>query len=316
MRVLLLAAALPLLPVSSTPSDLPGTLVPLRTGVRVYVETVGNGPEAVVIPMGSWLSDSFRALASPRRTLYLYDTRGRGRSEPVDPSRVSLANELADLDALRRHYRLDRMALVGWSHYGMMTAVYALRHPERVVRLIQMTPAPPRSDPFLEQEMAAIRSRVLPQEWNELEARRKSGVFGNDRAAECRAANGVLRRAYFGDFAANRRMTFDECAWDNELPENTQKFFAALLSSMGKWDYRTAARKLDVPRLVVHGAVDFIPMESSREWAAGSPSARLLVLPGVGHHPFVERPDLFFPAADRFLSGGWPEGAQVVPAGR
>ena len=64
----------------------------------------------------------------------------------------------------------------------------------------------------------------------------------------------------------------------------------------------------------MHGEKDFIPLAGSREWVAGNPNARLLVLPGVGHHPFVERPDLFFPAADRFLNGAWPEGAVAVPA--
>ncbi|WP_309890623.1 hypothetical protein [Archangium sp.] len=53
------------------------------------------------------------------------------------------------------------------------------------------------------------------------------------------------------------------------------------------------------------------PLEGAREWAASIPGARLLAIPGAGHAPHLERPDLFFPAVDAFLAGGWPEGASA-----
>ena len=289
-------------------------MVTLDTGARLHIVRIGTGGQVVVVPMGSWLAESFRGLASPGRTLVLYDTRGRGLSDPVDPAKVSFANELADLDALRRHLGVGKIALVGWSHYGLMTAVYAIRNPERVSRLIQMTPASPRKDPYLAEGMETARSRVSPEEYQQFETKKKSGGFAGDPVAECRAFLHFLRPAYFGDRSAMERMTFDECAREQERPDNVQKFFQALFASMGNWDWRREARSLSVPRLVVHGEKDFIPLAGSREWVAGNPNARLLVLPGVGHHPFVERPDLFFPAADRFLNGAWPEGAVAVPA--
>ena len=43
--------------------------------------------------------------------------------------------------------------------------------------------------------------------------------------------------------------------------------------------------------------------------AAAMPNARLLELKGVGHFPYVEDPEAFFAAVDRFLRGDWPEGA-------
>ena len=39
------------------------------------------------------------------------------------------------------------------------------------------------------------------------------------------------------------------------------------------------------------------------------PNARLLALKGVGHFPYVETPEVFFAAVNRFLKGDWPEGA-------
>jgi hypothetical protein len=38
----------------------------------------------------------------------------------------------------------------------------------------------------------------------------------------------------------------------------------------------------------------------------------LLVIEQSGHFPFVERPDVFFPAATAFLKGEWPPAARRV----
>ena len=43
--------------------------------------------------------------------------------------------------------------------------------------------------------------------------------------------------------------------------------------------------------------------------ATAMPNARLLELKGIGHFPYVEAPEVFFAAVDRFLRGEWPEGA-------
>lgn len=53
--------------------------------------------------------------------------------------------------------------------------------------------------------------------------------------------------------------------------------------------------------LVIHGSADVLPVESAREWAATLPDARVVLLEGVGHFPYLEAPEAFFPAMDAFL---------------
>jgi thiol-disulfide isomerase/thioredoxin len=67
---------------------------------------------------------------------------------------------------------------------------------------------------------------------------------------------------------------------------------------------------LEVPRLVIAGAEDAIPLEGVREWVAGLPNACLVVIPESGHWPFVEGKERFFGAVEAFLDGGWPEGGE------
>lgn len=42
----------------------------------------------------------------------------------------------------RAHYGAEHVSLIGFSYLGLMTAIYASRHPDRVERLAQLGPAP------------------------------------------------------------------------------------------------------------------------------------------------------------------------------
>lgn len=64
---------------------------------------------------------------------------------------------------------------------------------------------------------------------------------------------------------------------------------------------------------MIHGARDSIPLDGSREWVAGQPNARLLLVNGAGHWPHYEQPATTLGAIERFLAGEWPAGAEAIP---
>jgi len=43
----------------------------------------------------------------------------------------------------------------------------------------------------------------------------------------------------------------------------------------------------------------------------GQANARLLVIPGAGHWPHYEQPDLTLRAIDQFLRESWPDGVEA-----
>jgi proline iminopeptidase len=55
-------------------------------------------------------------------------------------------------------------------------------------------------------------------------------------------------------------------------------------------DLERALPSLDKPALFVHGTYDHIPLEAVEETVAALPDATLVVLDGVGHFPWLERP--------------------------
>jgi pimeloyl-ACP methyl ester carboxylesterase len=280
--------------------------------VRLYYRILGAGRETVVAPLALYHTTRLDRLARGRR-LVLYDPRGRGRSAGVPAEKVSLERNLSDLDAIRSAVGADRVALIGWSGLGMELFVYALRHPDRVTRLVQLAPVAPRWTPYSELMMADRARRTDSSAAATLEARVAAREFAGKPEAECRARAAVSQQATFGD-PALARLAPDVCAYPNEWPATIGAYFGALLRSIEGFDWRDSLGGIkDIPRLVIHGTRDNTPVAGNREWAAGQPNARLLLVEGAGHWPHYERPDVVLPAIEAFLDGTWPSGSVPVP---
>jgi proline iminopeptidase len=76
-----------------------------------------------------------------------------------------------------------------------------------------------------------------------------------------------------------------------------------IMASYGDWDLRQGLRSLNVPTLVVHGEEESIPMDLVEEWVTSMPRATLLRVPRAAHFTYAERPELVWPAVERFLTG-------------
>lgn len=283
-------------------------------GTRLYYQRVGNGADMVVSPAACFLNPDLESLAAGR-TIIFYDTRNRGRSQQVtDADAMTMAEEVRDLEAVRQHFALTQFKLLGWSYLGAVTALYAADNPTVVERLLLIGPIKPRRFRYSDEEDAKIRARVDPQAVQRLEGLRQGGMETQDPAAYCRAWQQTYLPRQMGNPEAIGRMRSDPCALPNEWGSNVTWTFQQLGRSWGDWDWRSTLARLQVPTLIIHGAEDAIPLASSREWAATLGNARLLVLPHVGHFPWVEDPSAFFPPVEQFLAGQWPDAAVLVAA--
>ena len=195
-------------------------------------------------------------------------------------------------------------------------ALYAAAHPERVKRLVLMCAISPRSDaPYDDPEDVARKEgeRIDPDGAKRLREMQQSGFATSDPEAYCREFQRVIVPRQMGRPEALARMRSDPCAFPNEWRHNIAKHTRTHVPPDSRhWDWRQRVSSVQAPALVIHGSKDLIPLESSREWAVVLPHARLLIIPGSGHFPHLEAPDVYFSAVERFLSGEWPEGATVV----
>jgi pimeloyl-ACP methyl ester carboxylesterase len=111
-------------------------------GVQLFYRMVGASSDPVVVLHGGpgFTMDSFAATSSH----WLGDTPSFSTTSaaPVGLPLVSDSTALdaqrfaEDLEAIRRHFRFERLTLLGHSWGAGVAALYAARHPDRVGRLL------------------------------------------------------------------------------------------------------------------------------------------------------------------------------------
>jgi proline iminopeptidase len=122
-------------------------------GAELYAREIGQGQAIVVLHGGPdfdhrYLLPELDRLSDSYRLIY-YDQRGRGWSATgVNPDDVTLASDIADIDKVREHFKLDSVVLMGHSWGTVLALEYTLRYPQRVSGLILMNPAPASTDDY------------------------------------------------------------------------------------------------------------------------------------------------------------------------
>ncbi|HEX6050875.1 MAG TPA: alpha/beta hydrolase [Gemmatimonadaceae bacterium] len=279
---------------------------------RLYFEIHGDSRDTVLVPGGVMLAPHL-ALLGERFTVVYYDPRGRGRSDWVgENKRLSIEAEVRDLEAVRSALAIGRAALVGFSYLGLVSAIYAADHPQRVSRLVLMGPMPPDHETASRYAPAERRARSASASARFAQSR--AGADTNDFAAECRRWYEAFGPLYVGDPADAARITTEFCVHENETPARLLWHNEQINRSLGRrWDYSRKAAAIRAPTLVIQGDRDLAASpDGGRRWAELIPEARLIMLAGAGHMTHLERADRVLLALQRFLSGQWPGEAMRV----
>jgi pimeloyl-ACP methyl ester carboxylesterase len=216
-------------------------------------------------------------------------------------------HDVDDLEAVRRHFGLERMTLIGHSYVGVTVALYAMSHPSHVERMIQIGPTGPtpakRFDPPL--SYADDVGRGVFAQLGQLQTRRDA----LDPVEFCREVWSVLAALYVTDPAdASRTRGWGRCELPNE--RNFMKYWmGAILPSLNALDIQAAdAARVTAPVLTIHGTKDrSAPFGGGQEWSERFPSGRLMTVPNAGHAPWIEAPEAVFGVLSAFLAGRWPE---------
>jgi pimeloyl-[acyl-carrier protein] methyl ester esterase len=212
------------------------------------------------------------------------DLRGHGRSAPGAFSLATLARDLAGLlDRLG----LERAVLAGWSLGAqvVLAALPLVRTRVSALALVAGTPRFTAADGWphglAPQTVAALAHRL-----------RRDPERAVGRFFEGMFAEGEL------DARARARVRALRAAIPLPDPASAQ----AGLDVLAREDLRPSLAAADLPVLLLHGERDAIcPAGAARAMAGVLPRARLAILPGAGHAPFLARPGLL---AEAVLSLG------------
>jgi proline iminopeptidase len=282
---------------------------------RLYYKIIGRGPDTLVAIHGGPGMDlesiygDFTALGA-KHVVIFYDQRGGGKSElPADTMRLVAARQIQDLDELRRHFKLAKVTLVAHSYGPLLAASYALAHPDAVKRMVFFGPVPPYRGDFNTRYGTALNARL---DSAQRAAMRTASRVRNDSASSeasqrqaCRDywALGLRPRLADPDRTLNL-VKSDFCSSDIVgIRYGNRIGNRVIMGSFGDWDLRAQLKTLNTPLLVVHGEMETIPMDMVEAWTTSMPHATLLKVPNAAHFTYAERPELVWPAVEKFLSG-------------
>ncbi len=258
-------------------------------GMSVHIRDDGprNAPALILLhgmgaslhtwePWARALADSFRVIR--------FDLPGHGLTPPDPEGDYSDARSHEILVALMESLGVPRATLIGNSMGGRIAWSFAAAQPQRVDKLVLISP-----DGFA------------------------SPGFEYDTPADVPASLGLMRYVLP---AWMLRMTLapayaDPSVLTDSLATRYHDFLLApgardaMLDRMRQTvltDPVPRLQQIQAPTLLLWGALDaMIPISNAQDYLDAMPNARLVTLPGLGHLPFEEAPAIALPPLRAFL---------------
>jgi len=282
-------------------------------GAGLYCRDVGRGAPIIVLHGGpdfdiSYLLPELDRLSDKFHLIY-YDQRGRGRSaDYVKPENVTLESEMADLDEVREHFHFGKVVLLGHSWGTVLALEYALRHPERVSRLVLMDPAPASAA-----DINRFR-KERPDKWPVLmELRKPIADTTAYKEADPEAViayyrvhfkTALARSEDYEKLIIRMQARFIEQGREGILKSRAveDRLVNETWASPNGYDLHPKLKGLNIPALVITGDHDFFPF-AAEHIAQTIPGARLVTLKDCGHFPYLECPAPLREQIDGFFRG-------------
>ena len=268
-------------PTTPTLRHVPRSGIVNANGQELFYEIHGAGPPLVLV-MGIGYDSSLWTLQqvpalSTRFTLILLDNRDSGRSSRADHP-YTIADMADDVAGLLDALDVGRTHLLGLSMGSMIGIEFALRHSERLDRLVLAGSA-----------AGPARSVIDPiSVWNWVKANDPDGeMFGAQQ----------FTWLFSTAFLRNQKAVQETAALlsSNPNPIGTQAY-ARQAHAYLQFDATDRLHAVKAPTMVVVGEQDLLtPPWIAREVADEIPGARFEVVTGAGssHVVMLERPDDF-----------------------
>lgn len=270
-------------------------------GVVLQYDIAGRGAPAVFVHGGPGSgSAGFQAVAGELfegdfRMIYL-DQRGSGHSASAGNGDYSLERQVEDLEALRRHLKIERWTVVAYSFGGLIAQSYAVKHPDRVRAMIM-------SNVLLDLGMSMQSSythglAMMP------EAARPTFDDAMPFPQRYFTVLGMLQKMGLSwqlQYAseASKRAAEAQVA-GRDLGKNRDMGTKIFSGHPGSYfnDLIPSTAEVKVPVLVIDGQDDHVVGPQAERFAY--PKMTRITLPGR-HNPFIDAPDAYRDAVHAFV---------------
>jgi 2-succinyl-6-hydroxy-2,4-cyclohexadiene-1-carboxylate synthase len=262
--------------------------------VHLNVEVTGTGPAILLLHGFTGSSITWASLLDvcQEYTTIVVDLLGHGHSDcPSAPDRYRMEHCVEDLFTLLDHLDIQRIAVLGYSMGGRVALHLALRAPERLWALVLESASPGIADA------------------TERECRRRSDAALAKAIERDGIAAFVDRWQALPLFATQTQLP---AAVQEELRcqrlNNNPRGLANSLRGLGAGMQEPVLQSLgqiQVPTLLLAGALDGKYCKLARQMAAVLPDRQFVIVPQCGHTVHLEQPAAFAETIRQFLTHCW-----------
>jgi pimeloyl-ACP methyl ester carboxylesterase len=269
--------------------------VDARDGTRLGMHVMGSGPPLVCVPGGPGRASAYLedlAGLSASYTLLRFDLRGTGESElPDDRESLSFPRLADDIEDIRIARGLETIDVLAHSAGCFVALVYAARYPERLSRLILVTPS---ASGFgdIGDDIERIRASRSGEPWYPEAAEIEAEVALLPPHRRNRVDRGLR---VFGYGRWDDRAKAHAASTDGQMSLRATAAFSAEAYRAEKGQtLLEALRELTSPVLVITGDRDGITGAKAGHIVAGlMPNASVAEVRGAAHYPWVDTPAEF-----------------------
>lgn len=228
-----------------------------------------------------------------KHQLITFDARGSGSSEAKGP--YTHEQWVADIDAIREHFSIEKFIMAGGSYGGFLALEYAIRHPDRVTHVVLRDAAARDYGPEAK-AIALARAKEFPQITQEVLDHVFDGTMRNNaHYRECWEIIAPLYNVNYDPEVVRKR--------NDLIPFNYETKNFAFANNLPKYDVRGQLHKISVPVLITVGRHDWItPVQASEELHALLPNSELAIFENSGHSPQQEEAELWLATVRDFLT--------------
>ena len=246
---------------------------------KVYVETLGEGPDLVLLhgwAMHSGIWESVRSQLAQHFRLHLVDLPGHGASPtPWIHEPDALKNMTSMIaDSLPEH-----SIICGWSLGGQIAMKLSLDIPERIDRLILVSTTPSfiqRKDWIWAMEEDILESFI--------------GNLNQDCASTLNRFFTLQIQGDINTLSLLRRLR-KLISKERKSDQDGLKIGMKILLTT---DLRRSVKNINHPVTLLHGKNDaIVPVDSARWLHENLEDSKLIILPDCGHIPFLSHTDQF-----------------------
>lgn len=273
-------------------------------GVKIVYHAAGEGPLVIFVHSitGPWFD--FRnqiVMLSEKYRVVAMSTRGTDKSDkPVGVEHYATAKISEDINAIIDHFGEDKAVIVGQDSGGLHAWHFAMTNPERTRGLISLGSIHPAG---LIRELAnnpkQQRSSGFQKRMQEVpEAGKQLGQMLRNRppSPDMPANLAALQREAFQRLDAESIVGFYKANWPvSPVTMETEGFGF----KFGEFP------PVKAPTLFMYGknAGPFVPATLNDMWDWVDGPLTIQVLPGVGHGPHTEAPEIVTPRMMQWLDG-------------